>query len=75
MPRCWKKWVVSPLLTGLHKKHHGNILQQATAIIEAGALRPYVDGVEYGLDTIQQAYEALEKKTARGKVVISVPHF
>ncbi|SEL78973.1 NADPH:quinone reductase [Chitinophaga rupis] len=67
-------FTLRPLLTGLHKKHHGDILQQATAIIEAGALKPYVDGVEYSFSSVQQAYEALEKKTARGKVVISVPH-
>lgn len=67
-------FTLRPLLTGLHKKHHGDILQQATAIIEAGALKPYVDAVEYSFSSVQQAYEALEKKTARGKVVISVPH-
>jgi len=67
-------FTLRPLLTGLHKKHHGDILQQAAAIIEAGGLKPYVDAEEYSFSSVQQAYEALEKRTARGKVVVSVPH-
>ncbi len=59
-----------PLLTGINQAHHGMALQEATKLIRAGKLVPLVDPATYRPGEIQQAYDALEQRTNKGKVVI-----
>jgi NADPH:quinone reductase-like Zn-dependent oxidoreductase len=61
-----------PLLTGQGRAHHGEILTAAAEIIDSGALTPRVDGTTYGWATVQQAHQAVESGTARGKVVVNL---
>ena len=61
-----------PLITGKGRKHHGDILREATKLIESGKLTPLVDPGNYTLETITEAYEALEQSKAKGKVVVSI---
>ena len=61
-----------PLLTGKGRKHHGEIIAEATRLAQAGKLIPLLDPEFYTLGTIEHAYEALENKAARGKVVIDI---
>ncbi|MDO6430821.1 zinc-dependent alcohol dehydrogenase family protein [Flavitalea sp. BT771] len=61
-----------PLISGRGRAHHGDILRQATALIEAGKLRPLTDGQPYTMESIADAYTAIEQGTARGKVVIDI---
>jgi NADPH:quinone reductase-like Zn-dependent oxidoreductase len=61
-----------PLITGKGRKHHGDILREATKLIEDGKLKPQVDPENYTLETIADAYQALELGKAKGKVVISI---
>ncbi|MDP9082075.1 MAG: zinc-dependent alcohol dehydrogenase family protein [Bacteroidota bacterium] len=61
-----------PLISGKGRAHHGEILTEATKLVEAGKLKPLVDPQKYTFDTIAAAYEALEQRMAKGKVVIDI---
>ncbi|CAA9202925.1 Zinc-type alcohol dehydrogenase-like protein [Flavobacterium bizetiae] len=61
-----------PLLSGKNRAHHGAVLQEATKLAEAGKLKPLVDSHHYTLNTVTNAYEAMEQRTNTGKVVISI---
>jgi NADPH:quinone reductase-like Zn-dependent oxidoreductase len=61
-----------PLLSGKGRAHHGEILQQATQLIEAGQLLPILDPRSFALDDIEAAYQAMEDRSAKGKIVIEV---
>jgi NADPH:quinone reductase len=58
-----------PLLTGEGRRHHGEILAKATALIEAGKLRPLLNQRTFSADEIAQAHSLVETG-ALGKVVI-----
>lgn len=61
-----------PLLLGKGRKHHGDIMKEATKLVEAGRLKPIVDRTKYTLQTIEDAYKAYENKTATGKLVVEI---
>jgi len=61
-----------PLITGRGRAHHGEILKQAATLAEAGQLRPLLDPINYTMDTIEDAYTAMQNRTAEGKIVISL---
>jgi NADPH:quinone reductase-like Zn-dependent oxidoreductase len=61
-----------PMLTGEGREHHGQILREATKLVEAGKIVPRVDRRHFGLETIEQAHAALENGIADGKVVIDI---
>lgn len=61
-----------PLLTGEGRLHHGEILREAARLVEAGKIVPRLDPRQFDLETIGEAYAAVENGTAAGKIVISV---
>ena len=61
-----------PLITGKGKAHHGEILQDATKLIESGKLIPNVDPVIFKFEDIEHAYQYLENGHNKGKVVIDI---
>jgi len=61
-----------PLLTGEGRAHHGEILREATRLIEAGKIVPRLDPRRFSLETIEQAHAAIESETAAGKIVVDV---
>ena len=61
-----------PLLTGEGRAHHGEILRQATELIEAGKVTPRLDPRHFNFETIEQAHALVESRAAAGKVVIDV---
>jgi NADPH:quinone reductase-like Zn-dependent oxidoreductase len=61
-----------PLISGQHHAAHGAILTAATHIAEAGKLKPLMDQKRYTFDTIEEAYLAMQNRTACGKVVIDI---
>lgn len=63
-----------PILTGKGRRHHGEILTEAAALVDAGRLTPIVDPTGYDLESVLQAHKAVESGTASGKVVINVAH-
>ena len=65
-------FTLSPLLTGKHREHHGEILQIATRLVEAGKLVPRVDPRSFELTSADLAYQAITAGTAKGKIVVDV---
>jgi NADPH:quinone reductase-like Zn-dependent oxidoreductase len=61
-----------PMLTGEGRAHHGDILREATRLIEAGKVAPRVDHRHFTLSTVGEAYRTLEGNDAAGKVVIDI---
>jgi hypothetical protein len=69
---CSGVFTLLPLLTGEGQAHHGEILTQARALIEAGKLAPRLDPRRYTLDTIGDAYQAIKDGSARGKLGVDI---
>ncbi|MET3855327.1 zinc-dependent alcohol dehydrogenase family protein [Rhizobium sp. OAE497] len=61
-----------PLLTGEGREHHGDIMREATNLVEAGKVSPRVDPRKFTLATASDAHELLETRKANGKLVIEV---
>ncbi|MFI0506942.1 zinc-binding dehydrogenase [Streptomyces albogriseolus] len=59
-----------PMLTGQGREHHGEILREATALVDEGKLRPLLDGTRYTLADVADAHRSVESGTADGKVVV-----
>jgi NADPH:quinone reductase-like Zn-dependent oxidoreductase len=58
-----------PLLTGLHRAHHGEILRNAGKLAEQNQLKPLLADRRFGLDEIAEAYDMVAKGS-KGKVVV-----
>ncbi|TDY02183.1 zinc-dependent alcohol dehydrogenase family protein [Mycolicibacterium litorale] len=65
-------FTLSPLLTGQRREHHGEVLRAAKLLAESGLLTPRLDERAYTLADVDDAYDAVENRTATGKVVIDV---
>ncbi|MBS1664083.1 MAG: zinc-dependent alcohol dehydrogenase family protein [Bacteroidetes bacterium] len=61
-----------PLISGEHRAHHGDILRQATTLIEAGKIKPFVDPTPYTMESIADAYQAIETAKNNGKIAVSI---
>lgn len=60
-----------PLLTGEGLEAHGEILRQASALVEAGQLAPRLDPRRFTLDQVDDAFAALAGPTD-GKLVVEI---
>jgi NADPH:quinone reductase-like Zn-dependent oxidoreductase len=61
-----------PLITGNGREHHGEILDQITALAEAGHIAPRLDPRTFDLTSVHLAHRAVEDGSARGKIVVSL---
>jgi NADPH:quinone reductase len=61
-----------PILSGEGRQHHGDILREATKLVEAGKILPNVDPVRFNLKMAADAHAAIEQRSATGKVVVDV---
>ena len=61
-----------PLLTGEGRAHHGDILREAARLADAQKLAPRIDPRRFSLATVGEAYQAVEDRTAAGKIVVDV---
>jgi NADPH2:quinone reductase len=61
-----------PMLTGKGRGHHGEIMREATKLVEAGKLTPLVDERRFTLETAVEAHALVESGRALGKVVVEV---
>jgi NADPH:quinone reductase-like Zn-dependent oxidoreductase len=61
-----------PLLTGVGRAHHGEILRAAAALADVGQLRPTLDPNTYDLASVMDAHALIESGAASGKVVVTV---
>jgi NADPH:quinone reductase len=60
-----------PMLTGEGRAHHGEIMREATRLVEAGKVVPRVDPRRFGLSDVDEAYRALASGAA-GKIVVEL---
>ena len=60
-----------PLLTGIGREHHGEILRQAAMLAEQGRLKPLLATQQFGVGEISEAYD-LVARGSKGKVVIEL---
>jgi NADPH:quinone reductase len=65
-------FTLSALLTGKHREHHGEMLQVATRLVEAGKLLPRVDPRGFDLASADLAYQAIAAGTIKGKIVVDI---
>jgi len=61
-----------PLLTGQGREHHGEILSEATRLIEAGKLKPIVDSHRFTLETAEAAHQRQLSGAAQGRLVVEI---
>ncbi|HVJ55326.1 MAG TPA: zinc-dependent alcohol dehydrogenase family protein [Aliidongia sp.] len=61
-----------PLLTGIGREHHGDIMREATRLADSGQLSVIVDPRNFTLETASEAHAAIENGNARGKLVIEI---
>jgi NADPH:quinone reductase-like Zn-dependent oxidoreductase len=61
-----------PMLTGEGRAHHGEILREATRLVEAGKIVPKLDPRRFTFETIADAYDAVRTRKATGKIVVDV---
>ncbi len=66
-------FTLMPLLTGKGRAHHGEIMGQATKLIDAGKIVVQVDQRRFGFDQADTAYDVIDAGGARGKLVIEIP--
>jgi NADPH:quinone reductase-like Zn-dependent oxidoreductase len=64
-------FTLMPLLTGEGRVHHGQILGQAAALVEAGKLTPLLSEERFSPENIDAAYARVESSSL-GKVVIEM---
>ncbi|MDB6050310.1 MAG: quinone oxidoreductase [Pseudomonas sp.] len=65
-------FTLMPLLSGQNRLHHGDILREATRLIEAGSVKPVLDDRHFTLETVHAAHDILESGIARGRLVIDI---
>ncbi len=65
-------FTLRPLLTGEGRAHHGEILREATRLIDEGRLRTRLDPRAFSLAEAEAAYRRIERAAANGKVVVTV---
>ncbi|MCP1742749.1 NADPH2:quinone reductase [Bradyrhizobium japonicum] len=61
-----------PLLSGEGRAHHGEIMAEATRLVEAGKLAPLVDARRFTLESVGDAYALIRDHAAKGKLVVDI---
>ena len=65
-------FTLMPLLSGEGREHHGDILREATRLVEAGKIMPKLDPRTFGLANVREAYGLIETRQAQGKLAVDV---
>jgi len=65
-------FMLLPILTGLGREAHGEILSKVSEIVDQGKLKPLVDPHPFTLEEVSDAHRLLESGKAQGKVVLSI---
>jgi NADPH2:quinone reductase len=61
-----------PLLSGVNRAHHGEMMREATRLAEAGQLAPRVDPRRFTLADAESAYAAVADGSAASKIVVDI---
>jgi NADPH:quinone reductase len=65
-------FMLLPIVNGMGREEHGDILAKITEIANQGKLKPLVDPHQFTLEQISEAHELLESGKAQGKVVLAI---
>lgn len=65
-------FMLIPMLHGLKRADHGEILSKLATLVDAGQLKPILDESDFKLEQVGDAYARLSSGNAMGKVVVSV---
>lgn len=65
-------FTLHPLLTGEGRGHLGEILREATQLVEAGQIMPNLDPRAFDLGSIAEAHDLMVARGAEGKLVVSI---
>lgn len=65
-------FMLIPLLHNVGRPRHGEILQQAAALVDEGSLRPLLDPGRFALADLPAAHRHAESGRAVGKVVVDI---
>ncbi len=60
------------MLTGEGREHHGEILREATRLVEVGKIMPRLDHRHFTLETLCDAYRSIKTGPVAGKIVVDV---
>lgn len=63
-------FTLTPLLTGQRREHHGAILREAAALVDAGQLTIRVDQQPFTLADVNEAFRQVAEGRGQGKTVI-----
>jgi NADPH:quinone reductase-like Zn-dependent oxidoreductase len=61
-----------PLLSGVGREHHGEILTRIAGLVEGGKISPRVDPRTFRLSDVESAHAAVASGGAAGKIVVTV---
>ncbi len=61
-----------PLLTGVGRAEHGQILRRIGGLADTGRLMPSLDPRRFRFDQAEAAHEAVKTGTATGKIVVEI---
>lgn len=64
-------FMLIPLLHGLGRAQHGEILGEIANLVDADILRPVVDATHFTIDQVARAHEHMENGDHIGKVVLT----
>ena len=65
-------FTLMPLLTGEGREHRGDIMREATKLVDDGKIMPKLDSRSCGLRDVQDAYVMIENRQANGKLVVDI---
>ena len=65
-------FMLLPMLTGVGRERHGEILRQIARLADDGLLRPLLDPRTFGLAEAADAHRHMASGAARGKIVVDI---
>lgn len=65
-------FTLAPLLSGIGRAHHGDILREAVKLIVSKKLTVLLNAASFDLEAINEAHAVIESGKAAGKVMIEI---
>lgn len=60
-----------PLIYGVERKGHGEILTKAADLVDQGKLKPFIHKEQFSMDQVSADHALMESGKARGKIIIN----